>query len=189
MQTMSLRRCNLIQIVLQVTLFLIRASLAAVLVASGAAKLADVGSFASTLIGLGVPVRRRLLLRGLARAIPLVEVGLGLAVVSGLWPTVINGAVLTLMCVFTIVVIVALRRKLNVACRCFGILSDSQFSNKGLARSVLLTVLALVIFCTYSPQSNYAPGLVIPLVAGFLLFAFAAAQAAKTIAILKEDMY
>jgi len=185
---MYLRRCKLIQSILQVTIFLIRASLAAVLVAAGAAKLADVRSFTSTLIGLGVPVRRRLLLRGLARIIPLVEVGLGLAVVSCLWPTVINGAVLTLMCVFSIVVTVALRRKLNVACRCFGTLSDSQFSNKGLARSVLLTVLALVNFCTYSPQSNGAPGLVILLVTGFLLFAFAAAQAAKTLAILKEDM-
>lgn len=38
--------------------------------------------------------------------------------------------------------IIALCRKLDVACRCFGTLSDSQFSGKGLARSLLLTVLA-----------------------------------------------
>src|SRR6266567_1458924 len=134
------------QSILQVIVLLMRASLAALLVAAGAAKLADTRSFALTLLGLGVPARQRLLTRGLALIIPLLEVGLGLAVVSGLWPPVINGAVLVLMGGFSAVVIIALRRKLHVACRCFGTLSDSQFSNKGLARSLLLTSVAAVVF-------------------------------------------
>src|SRR5712692_871118 len=143
--------------VLQVIMLFMRASLAVVLVAAGAAKLADTRSFAVTLMGLGVPVRRQLFLRGFAIIVPLTELALGLAIISGLWPTIVNGAVFALMCGFSLVVIIALRRKLNVACRCFGAFSNS-------------------------------PGLSILLVAGFLLFALAAAQAARTIAILKESM-
>jgi len=179
----------MIQDILQVIVLLIRASLAAVLVAAGAAKLADTRNFATTLVGLGVPVRQKFLIRGLALILPLLEVGLGLAVVSGLWPRVVNGALLALLSSFSIVVAVALRRKLQVSCRCFGTLSDSQFSGKGLVRSVFLTALAVVIFWsgnTYSPKFDGPPWAVMLLVIGFLLFALAAAQAAKTIAVLKE---
>lgn len=179
----------MIQGILQVAVLLIRTSLAAVLVAAGAAKLADIRSFTTTLIGLGIPIRPGLLIRGLALIVPLVEVGLGIAMVSGLLPKVINSAVLVLMCGFSLVVIVALARKVHVTCRCFGILSDSQFSSKGLARSLFLTLLAVAIFWSgnvYSPQFNGPPGVILLLVAGFLLFAVAAAQAAKSIAVLKE---
>jgi uncharacterized membrane protein YphA (DoxX/SURF4 family) len=83
--------------VLQFIIFLSRASLASVLVAAGAAKLADVRSFAATLKGLGVPPRQEPLIRALAFFIPLVEVVLGIALVSGLWPTVTSSVVLVLM--------------------------------------------------------------------------------------------
>ena len=181
----------MMQGILQVIVLLVRASLAAVLVAAGAAKLADTRSFAATLMGLGVPVRRHPLIRRLALIIPLLEVGLGIAVVSGLWPGIVNGAVLVLLASFSIVVIIALRRKLQVACRCFGTLSDSQFTGKGLLRSLFLTVLAGGVFwswSTYPSQLHAPPGAIILLVAGFLLFALAAMQAAKTIAVLKERM-
>jgi hypothetical protein len=96
-----------------------------------------------------------------------------------------------LLASFSIVVIIALRRKLQVACRCFGTLSDSQFTGKGLLRSLFLTVLAGGVFwsgSTYPSQLHAPPGATILLVAGFLLFALAAMQAAKTIAVLKERM-
>jgi hypothetical protein len=99
--------------------------------------------------------------------------------------------VLVLYCGFTLVVIYALRRKVNVACRCFGMLSDSQFSSKGLARSLLLTLLAVIVLWggrTYSLQFDGPPVAVLLLVAGFLLFGLAAAQAAKSIAVIKERM-
>ena len=181
----------MIQLLIQITVLLIRAVLAAVLVAAGAAKLADTRSFAHTLIGLGVPARRKHLVRGLALAVPLLEIGLGLGLVSGLWPTVISGAVLVLMCSFSLVVLVALRKAPHVACRCFGALSDSQFSGKGLVRSLLLTILAIVAFWSgnaYTPQLEGSPSTIVLLVAGYLLFAVAAAQAARTIATLKERM-
>jgi len=69
--------------VLQVIMLFMRASLAVVLVAAGAAKLADTRSFAVTLMGLGVPVRRQLFLRGFAIIVPLTELALGLAIISG----------------------------------------------------------------------------------------------------------
>jgi hypothetical protein len=180
----------MIQGVLPVVILVMRAFLAAVLVAAGAAKLADTRSFASTLKGLGVPVGRGFLLRGLALAFPLLEVGVGIAVISGLWPAFIDGIMLVLMMGFSIVVVVALYKKLHVSCRCFGTLSDSQFSVKGLVRSLILTVLAGMVFLSgnvYWPVLNRPSGANILLVAGYLLFALAAAQAAKTIAILKES--
>lgn len=174
----------------QIIVLLLRALLAAVMVAAGAAKLADTRSFALTLRGIGLPVRPAGLIRGLALAVPLLELGVGLAAISGIWPQLINGLMLALLGIFSVVVVVALSRRLNVACRCFGTLSDSQFSRRGLLRSVLLTLGAAVVFV--GEQTGFArvsggSGLNLLLVAGFLLFALAAAQAAKTLAILKES--
>src|SRR6266700_735 len=104
----------------QFLLFLLRATLAAVLIAAGAAKLADTRSFAMTLIGLGIPVRHRRLVRSLALAIPFIEVGVGLTMVSGIFPTVANGCALVLLGSFSLVVLVALYKRIPVACRCFG---------------------------------------------------------------------
>ena len=126
--------------------FSMRALLAAVLIAAGAAKFADIQSFVATLVGLGVSIHKAYLVNGLALAVPLVEIGLGIALVSGLWPMIINAAVLVLMCSFSIVVLIALSKAPHVACRCFGSLTDSQFNGKGLIRSLFLTLLAAVIF-------------------------------------------
>jgi len=179
----------MIQAILQVIVLLLRAALAAVLVAAGAAKLADTRSFARTLMGLGVPVRWRLPLRTLSIFIPLLELGLGLAIVGGLWPLVIDTIVLVLMVGFSIVVGIALQRKLKVACRCFGTLSDSQFSSRGLARSLLLASMAALVFWgerVVVPQGiSWQPASIL-LVSGYLLFALGAAQAAQSIAVLKE---
>ncbi len=181
----------MLQNIVQVLIFLGRASLAAVLVAAGAAKLADVRSFAATLRGLGIPARLEPLIRGQAFLFPLLEVILGIALISGLWPTIINVVVVVLMGSFSLVVLYALRRRLHVACRCFGTLSDSQFSGKGLTRSLLLTLLAIVVFWggnVYSLQFDAPPIAILLLVVGFLLFGLTAAQAARSIAVLKERM-
>lgn len=175
--------------VVQILLFMGRAFLATVLVAAGAAKLADRQSFATTLRSLGMPVRQEALIQGLALLVPLIELALGVAIVSGLWPTVINGLAFVLMAGLSIVVVIALRKKLNVSCRCFGMLSDSQFSGKGLVRSVLLTLLALLVFwggIAYSLRFVAPPVAIVLLDAGFLLFGLTAGQAAKSIALIKE---
>lgn len=174
---------------LQIAVLLLRAFLAIILLAAGAAKLADMRNFSTTLIGLGIPAWRPLLIRGIALSVPLVEVVLGMAIVSNLWPTIVDSAVLVLMSSFSIVVIVALRKKLQVTCRCFGALSDSQFSSKGLLRSVGLTAAALAVMWgdrAVSLQQNASPGMIALLIVGFLLFALASMQAARTLAVLKR---
>lgn len=175
--------------VIQVIIFLMRAALAAVLVAAGAAKLADIRSFTTTLTSLGVSARREGFVSSIAFAIPLLEMLLGLAVVSGLWPIIVNGAVLILMSAFSLVVIFALRKAPQATCRCFGALSDSQFSGRGLLRSVLLTAVAVVVFwwskATSSAQPNLSLGTILLLIIGYLVFAVGVAQAATTIALIK----
>lgn len=180
----------MLQNFLQILIFLGRASLAAVLVAAGAAKFADTRSFATTLRGLGIPARFESLIRGLAVIVPLAELVLGIGLVSGLWPTVINTIVLVLMGGFSLVVLFALRKRLHIACRCFGMLSDSQFSRKGLARSLLLTLLAAMVLWgerAYSLRFDASPVAILLLAAGFLLFGLAAGQAAKAMAMIKES--
>jgi hypothetical protein len=88
-------------------------------------------------------------------------------------------------------VAVALRRAPNVTCRCFGALSDSQFSAQGLLRSLILTAVAAVVFWggrTYSTAPVTAPGVVLLLVAGYATFGVLVFQAAKTVAEVKARM-
>lgn len=181
----------MIEIVALIALYLIRAFLAAVLIVAGAAKLADTHGFAGTLIGLGVPVRWGRLIRGLALAIPLLEVGLGIALALNAWPMIADLAVLALLSFFSVVTIVAVLKVPRVTCRCFGALSDSQFNGKGLARSLFLTALALIVVWSRGMPLPTAGGerpllITVVLLSGYLIFALAAAQASKTIAEFKE---
>ncbi|MGH2531638.1 MAG: MauE/DoxX family redox-associated membrane protein, partial [Thermomicrobiales bacterium] len=66
-------------------LLLARATLAAVLIAAGAAKLVDTRGFATTLVGLGLPARRDRLVTATATAIPLLELGVGFMAVTRFW--------------------------------------------------------------------------------------------------------
>jgi hypothetical protein len=175
-----------------IIIFLIRALLATILVAAGAAKLVDLVGFTATLSALGMPAVRKLKIHPLALAISLLELALGLALGSGLWPIVINTAVLVLMIGFSAVVLVALHRTPNVSCRCFGALSDTQFSGRGLVRGLLLTALAVVVFWYgfTSPLPLMGPLTFRVLIfLGYLVFAVAAAQAAQTLATVKERVF
>lgn len=104
---------------------------------------------------------------------------------------IVNSILLALTCSFSLVVIIALRKKINISCRCFGALSDSQFNGKGLARNLLLTVFALTTFLNGSASSSPFDGTLgttILLVTGYLLFGIATTQAAKSLAMIKERM-
>lgn len=176
------------QTLVQFTILGIRASLAAVLVIAGAAKLADLQSFIATLTGLGVRDGKIHVVSVLSRVVPLIEISLGLALVTGLWPSVVNAAVMLLMAGFSIVVVVALYKAPHVACRCFGALSESQFSKRGLGRTLLLTALSAVVYWgsnAYSLQYKAATWTIVLLVGGYVLLAAVAAQSAMTISLLK----
>jgi hypothetical protein len=140
---------------------------------------------------LGIPTRQKSLLKWLTLAIPLTEIGIGIMSISGFWPTLINSLLFLLMSSFTIVVSIALLKKLHIECRCFGSLSDSQFSRKGLARSIFLTFLAAVVFWSSDFSSSYIGGSLGPpilLIAGYIVFAVVVMQATQTITLLKEEI-
>ena len=170
-------------------IYLIRAFLAIVLLIAGAAKLSDTRSFTLTLLGLGMPLQAKRLIRGLTLFVPVIELGVGLLLASGLWPNTVAIISLVLFTVFSVVVFVALKRTPHVKCRCFGSLSDSQFSGWGAARNILFLLSAAFLVWgggTFSPSLDSSPGERILLVCGYLVFAVVAGQAAETIADIKE---
>jgi uncharacterized membrane protein YphA (DoxX/SURF4 family) len=158
---------------------------AVVLVASGAAKLADVRNFQGTLVGLGVH-------RGTAAAAWLVgglELAVGVVSLTSLWPRVTDGVVLALTLVFAAVAAVAARRSPGLRCRCFGALSNSQFGRKALLRSLVLAAVAAAVLAGELVDGTAANRSALPLaalVAAAGVFALAAAQAARTIGLVQE---
>lgn len=175
--------------ILAVALLTGRAALAAVLVAAGSAKLADVESFAVTLTALGISAHRQPVARRLGVALPLMELGIGFALASGAAPEAVDIAALVLTIAFSAAVVVALSRHLQVTCRCFGALSESQFSRRGLARSLALMALAAILVW----QSHAADQLLVSavgfrliVVGGYGILALATLQAAKTMELARE---
>jgi hypothetical protein len=157
-----------------------RAAVAAVLVASGAAKLADLHTFRATLVGLGLS-------KGAGPASWLVatlELALGVASLSSAWPTATDALVLGLTLAFAGTAAVAAKRAPGLRCRCFGALSDSQFGRKALVRSVVLVALAaavLVAGVVHEARADWSAPWVVTLLATTALFALASGQAARAL--------
>ncbi len=172
-----------------VILDVLKAVLATVLIAAGAAKLADLHSFATTLTLLGIARRHKRFTSVLSLVISSMEVFLGLILITGFCQHIFSGIVLLLMSIFTLTVIVALFKAPHVTCRCFGALSDSQFNRRGLLRSVLLTMVAGIVFLwsgdVTSIPLNTVIEVMLPLLVGYVIFALGVAQAATVIALFK----
>lgn len=172
-------------------IFLGRAVLATILIVAGSVKLIDLKSFSFTLMRLGIFTHQRLLLRGLSWIVPLLELAVGLALVSGLWTMLTTSAALLLMMLFTAVTGYALTRGVSVECRCFGALSSSSFTKAGLLRNVILTFTAAYILVgehMYALRYEIIPLPTLLTVVGYMVFGIVAAQAAMTIAASKENM-
>lgn len=176
---------------LEVVVLSVRALLATILVVAGAAKLADREGFTITLIALGISARKRQLARNAALLIPLLELSLGLVVISGFWPVLANASVLLLMLVFNGVIFFALRKAPNATCQCFGALSRTRFSRNLFLRSIALTVLALLVLVSsiISPPFQGAPlWLASILIAELLILAVVAMHAVRVVEAIKERM-
>jgi hypothetical protein len=170
----------------QIAIFGIRAVLAAVLIAAGAAKLADRPSFTLTLLGLGVKSTYAPIL---AVTIPMLEVGLGLGLVAALWPYPVSAAVLAMLVLFSLVTLSAIQLRSRVECRCFGSLTESHFGTSGLIRVVVLTSLAGINFgfvAIGQPRFEVPTQADVLLSAAYLLFGVCAAQAAMLIQNIRE---
>lgn len=111
------------------------AVLAAVFAWAGAAKLTQPISTADGFAGLGLP-RPGVL----ARAVPLVELGLAVALLAA--PTPGAAAAVVLLVGFSVVIARALRRGVEVRCACFGQAGGPPLSWIDLVRNGLLVLLA-----------------------------------------------
>jgi uncharacterized membrane protein YphA (DoxX/SURF4 family) len=162
----------------------LRAGLAALLVISGATKLTERSKFADTLTTLGIPLS----LRWLAISIPLMEVSLSFLILSGLWPWFIDAFVLLIMTLFAAVVLYALSKHLTVNCRCFGSLSDSSFTHRGLIQNGFFIAAASFVLWQDSVRVQpveYPLLFVLLCIAGYSLLGLVTAQASQTISTLK----
>ena len=111
--------------------------LGAVLLLSGAAKLAAGPRWAAQAAALGAP----------AVAVPVVpwlEVGLGALLVTGVWRPVVALAAAALLLVFTVLLVVRLAQGRRPPCACFGAWSTRPVGLGSVVRNVVLIALALL---------------------------------------------
>ena len=161
-----------------------RMLVAVILIAAGAAKLADLRSFRATLAGLGLPLPRVLppLIAGL-------ELGAGVVSLTSAWPRATDVAVVALTLAFAGVAGFAMRRAPSLRCRCFGALSNARFGRGALVRSLLLAAIALAVLLANLHLDTQAAWSALPLtvlLSSVLAFAVAAGQAARAIEVAQE---
>ena len=161
-------------------LMIARLLLASAFLVAGAAKLLDVAETRRTLLGAGVHAR---LADSAARALPVVELGVGVALVSQSFAWWGAAAALVLLVAFTATIALAMARGRMPVCGCFGRLGGTSGPLAALARNEMLAALAaLVVWMGWNdagpgflewlrpPEQRRALAAVIPL-AGVMLTA------------------
>jgi uncharacterized membrane protein YphA (DoxX/SURF4 family) len=111
--------------------------LGAVLLVSGAAKLAAGPRWTAQATALGSP----------AVAVPVVpwlELGLGALLVTGVWRTEVALAAALMLGAFTVLLVVRLAQGRRPPCACFGAWSTRPVGPGSVARNVVLIALALL---------------------------------------------
>ena len=111
--------------------------LGAVLLVSGAAKLAAGPRWAAQAAALGSP----------AVAVPVVpwlELGLGALLVSGVWRAAVALAAAAMLGAFTVLLVLRLAQGRRPPCACFGAWSTRPVGLGSVARNVVLIALALL---------------------------------------------
>lgn len=117
---------------------------AVVLLVSGVAKLRDPQATSDAVVALRVP--GRLVGVSVSRALPWVEIALGLAIglTAGWFQTLAAIGALALFVCYTVVVGRALGFAEPVTCACFGALGEQGVSERTMVRNVLLVVTAVL---------------------------------------------
>jgi hypothetical protein len=167
-----------------VTVLAAKTAIAALLVAAGGAKLADLGGFAAA-VRLFMPGPTGRWSRAVARGIALGEVAVGAASLSSPDVGWLNPVVLAICCGFVAVSAAGYRWHAAQACRCFGALSRRTFNAAGLGRAVLLAGCAALATVPVQPsvtQLSLAGRLA--LLGGCMLVAGAASAASAATAVL-----
>jgi len=151
------------------------------LTTAAGAKLVSLDGFEMTLIGLGLLPTRGTPSRYLAIVIALAEALTGLLLISGIAPFAITIVASGMLLSFLCAILIALSRRLEIACHCFGSLTGTQFSGAGLLR--VLAMLVLVVLTT--PAASAAPVGAASLAIALFIFAGVmglAAQASSSLA-------
>ena len=122
----------------------LRLAVAAVLSASGLAKLADRRSEATVeaAVALGVP---RSVAGSVGPVVPYVELVIAVALLAGTSARVASGAATVLFAVFTALVARTLKRGERPPCNCFGQVHDAPISMVTLARNVALLIASALV--------------------------------------------
>jgi hypothetical protein len=163
------------------TLYCLQFGLAAIFVAAGSAKLADQSGFRQTLVQLGVSRIHPAVVNPTALAIPVLEVVLGLSLVNSAWLAITSVCALAAMGAFTAVTAVVVSQRRSLRCRCFGMLSNSSFGWRTLARSLTLTGMALLLAVFHKlPQGSMPIALLILLTVGYLTWGLVVWVAAES---------
>jgi len=171
-----------------VLILCVRAGLAVTLIAAGAAKLASLTDFSTTLAqlsGISISTGRRIaLIRSAARLLAGGELAIGLASLTGAVPRAIDASVVALAFAFAVAAVHAYRTHSTLECRCFGSLTASRFGRGGVARAVALLAAALVVLAVGAPEGvawRTSPGAAAAIAAIGILFGLCCATAARTI--------
>lgn len=167
-----------------------RTSLGSLLIASGAAKLANRTDFASTLKSLGITAYKEKAVLRLATTFCCVELLVGGCTIIGIWTIPMNAILLIIMAFFSSVVLFALHKAPHTKCRCFGTLTNSQFDKRALLRNIIFTVVALFVFLVsfhFQPLHEIL-WINIALLVSYAMFAFGVVQATKTEYLMKESV-
>lgn len=157
----------------------------AVLVVSGALKLGRSEAFRASLAALGLPapLERR---PSFARAFPLAEIVLGLAVVSAPGP-LHRGPLLAAAVLYAVFLVVAERARRApepVDCECFGGLGDSRMTGRTVVRNTVLLALALAGIGGAAPAGLLSGGAAS--VASSVASALAAALVAVVLVLVRD---
>ena len=169
-----------------------KAAVAAALLASGGAKLADLAGFAAA-IKLFVPARAPAWVLAAARyaAVTIAAGELFAGAVSLCWPSLawVNLAVLALCCCFAVVAGIGYARHRGRPCHCFGALTSRGFGLVSLLRAAaILTAAAIARVSLHpAPQLHFALAFHLLLLAGAILLAAAATAAAKALLMQPES--
>ena len=105
-------------------------------------KLLDVGAFADAYAGYDILARRS---RAYALAYPFIELGLGVAYLTGFWPLATNFVTLAVMSLGSVGVIQTLMNRREIRCACLGAVFNLPMSTVTLLEDGLMAAMAAVM--------------------------------------------
>jgi uncharacterized membrane protein YphA (DoxX/SURF4 family) len=154
-----------------------RMGIGAVLVAAGASK-ALMGSVSTSRLISSYKLAPESLVPGLALALPIVEMSVGVALLLGVWLPATDRVAIVLIATLTIIAVITAARGLTPNCGCFGKAFETAISPQVILRNlVLVLVLGFVLWVDAPMPATVDSVGVSPLLTAPAVLAAAAAAA------------